>query len=103
MQRGGESAPSTPVGPLPHHISVLGVTGLTAYFGLLDVGRPAPGETVVVSAAAGAIGNIVGADREAEGLPGGGGGRPGEKNRWLVDALGLDAAVDYRPTASVRS
>src|SRR5918994_3201007 len=47
-------------GPLSHSMSVLGITGLTAYFGLLDIGRPQPGETVVVSAAAGAVGNVAG-------------------------------------------
>ncbi|NIV77030.1 MAG: NADP-dependent oxidoreductase, partial [Gammaproteobacteria bacterium] len=43
---------------LSHHMSVLGITGLTAYFGLLEVGRPRPGDTVVVSAAAGATGSV---------------------------------------------
>ena len=48
------------VAPLPKHLSVLGMPGMTAYFGLLDTGQPKPGETVVVSAAAGAVGTVVG-------------------------------------------
>ena len=50
----------TQLAPLPRHLSALGMTGMTAYFGLLDIGRPQPGETVVVSGAAGAVGSIVG-------------------------------------------
>lgn len=56
----GALHPVHPTGPLTHHMSALGLTGLTAYFGLLEVGRPQPGETVVVSAAAGATGNVAG-------------------------------------------
>jgi NADPH-dependent curcumin reductase CurA len=72
------------------------VNGLTAYFGLLDVGRPAPGETVVVSGAAGATGSIVGQiakikDCRAIGIAGG-----PEKCRWLTDEAGFDAAIDYK-------
>jgi NADPH-dependent curcumin reductase CurA len=52
IRRGGE--------PLTHHLSILGITGLTAYFGLFDIGRPLPGDTVVVSAASGATGNVAG-------------------------------------------
>ena len=55
--------------PLPQYLSVLGIPGMTAYFGLLEVGRPVAGETVVVSAAAGAVGQLVGPDREDQGLP----------------------------------
>jgi hypothetical protein len=82
--------------PLTHLLSVYGVTGLTAYLGLRRVGDPKPGETVVVSAAAGAVGSIaaqvaklVGA--RTIGIAGG-----AEKCAWLTDALGLDAAVDYK-------
>src|SRR6185503_16708094 len=50
----------TSLAPAPVHLGVLGISGLTAYFGLLDVGRPEPGQTVVVSGAAGSVGSIVG-------------------------------------------
>jgi NADPH-dependent curcumin reductase CurA len=85
-----------PLGPLARHLSVLGATGLTAYFGLFDVGRPEPGETVVVSAAAGATGSIVGQLARIHGCSVVGVAGSAEKNRWLVDELGFDAAVDYK-------
>jgi NADPH-dependent curcumin reductase CurA len=82
--------------PLPVYLSALGATGLTAYFGLLDVGRPRPGETVVVSAAAGATGMIAGQIARilgcrVVGICGG-----GEKRRFVVEELGFDAAIDYK-------
>ncbi len=81
---------------LEHLIGVLGITGLTAYFGLLDVGNPRPGETVVVSGAAGAVGCIAVqlakiAGCRVVGIAGG-----AEKCRWLEEELGVDAAVDYK-------
>jgi NADPH-dependent curcumin reductase CurA len=81
----------------PEHIlGVLGITGLTAYFGMLDVGRPRPGETVLVSAAGGAVGSIAGQIAKIAGcrVVGTAGGM--EKCRWLTDELGFDAAVDYK-------
>jgi len=77
-------------------IGPLSVTGLTAYFGLLDVGRPKPGDTVLVSAAAGAVGTMVGQIAKLAGcrVVGTAGGQ--EKCDWLVRELGFDAAVDYR-------
>jgi len=78
-------------------LSVLGITGLTAFFGLLDVGRVAEGDTVVVSGAAGATGSVVGQLARIKGA-----GRvvglagTNEKCVWLVDDLGFDAAVNYR-------
>jgi NADPH-dependent curcumin reductase len=82
--------------PLPTHLSVLGMPGMTAYFGLLDIGRPREGETVVVSAAAGAVGALVGQIAKLKGCRAVGiaGGR--EKCDYLVDELGFDAAVDYK-------
>jgi NADPH-dependent curcumin reductase CurA len=85
-----------PRGPLSHHLSVLGVTGLTAYFGLLEIGRPRAGDTVVVSAAAGATGNVVGQIARIHrcrtvGLAG-----SDEKCAWLTDELGFDAAINYK-------
>jgi NADPH-dependent curcumin reductase CurA len=85
--------------PLTHHMSVLGVTGLTAYFGLLDVGRPKQGETVVVSAAAGATGNVVGQIARIKGCRVVGISGSDEKNEMLTRDLGFDATVNYKSAA----
>ena len=82
--------------PLPAHLGVLGMTGRTAYFGLLDVGRPKPGETVVVSAAAGAVGSVVGQIARIKGCRAVGIAGGAEKCRYLVSDLGFDAAIDYK-------
>jgi NADPH-dependent curcumin reductase CurA len=83
-------------GPLSHQLSLYGTTALTAYFGLLEVTRPQPGETLVVSAAAGAVGNVVCQLGKIAGcrvvaIAGG-----PAKCAWLTDELGVDAAVDHR-------
>lgn len=82
--------------PTTHLLSVYGVAGLTAYFGLLECGRPKPGETVVVSAAAGSVGSLVGQIAKIKGcrVVGVAGGEA--KGRWLMDELGFDAAIDYK-------
>jgi NADPH-dependent curcumin reductase CurA len=82
--------------PLTAYLSVLGGTGLTAYVGLLDVCQPRPGETLVISAAAGAVGSIVGQIAKIKGcrVIGIAGGT--RKCRWLVEELGFDAAIDYK-------
>jgi NADPH-dependent curcumin reductase CurA len=77
-------------------MSVAGATGLTAYFGLLDIGQPKPGETVVVSAAAGAVGSIVGQIAKLKGCRVVGIAGGPAKCRWIVDDLGFDAAIDYK-------
>lgn len=84
------------VAPLPKYLSVLGMTGMTAYFGLLDTGKPKAGETVVVSAAAGAVGAPVGQIAKIQGcrVVGIAGGL--EKCRYIVQDLGFDAAIDYK-------
>jgi len=84
--------------PVPPEVfmGVLGVTGLTAYFGLLDVGRPQAGETVVVSAAAGATGSVAGQIAKLKGCRAVGIAGGADKCRWLADELGFDAAVDYK-------
>jgi NADPH-dependent curcumin reductase CurA len=84
------------IDPLTHLLSVYGVTGLTAYFGLLECGRPSPGETVVVSAAAGAVGSMVGQIAKIKGarVVGVAGGEA--KCAMLTRELGFDAAVDYK-------
>jgi NADPH-dependent curcumin reductase CurA len=78
------------------HLGVLGVGGLTAYFGLIDVGRPEPGQTVVVSGAAGSVGSIAGQIARIEGCRVVGIAGGSDKCRWLVDELGFDAAIDYK-------
>jgi NADPH-dependent curcumin reductase CurA len=82
--------------PLTHLLSVYGITGLTAYFGLLKCGRPRPGETVVVSAAAGAVGSVVGQIAKLKGCTAIGIAGGAEKCAWLTQGLGFDAAVDYK-------
>jgi len=82
--------------PVSTALGVLGMPGMTAYIGLLDIGRPRAGETVVVSAASGAVGAVVGQIAKikacrAIGIAGG-----PEKCRYVVDTLGLDACVDHR-------
>jgi NADPH-dependent curcumin reductase CurA len=81
----------------PTALNVFGITGMTAYFGLLDVGRMVEGDVVVVSGAAGATGSVVGqiAKLKGAGKVVGIAGGP-DKCAWIVDELGFDAAVDYK-------
>ncbi|MET8679682.1 NADP-dependent oxidoreductase [Streptomyces sp. NPDC004647] len=82
--------------PLSVYLGTLGMPGMTAYFGLIDIGRPEPGQTVVVSGAAGAVGSLVGQIAKIIGcrVVGIAGGE--SKCRMLVDELGFDAAIDYK-------
>src|SRR5664280_2206104 len=91
------------VEPMTHLLSVYGIAGLTAYFGLLDVRRPKAGETVVVSAAAGSVGSIVGQIAKIKGchVVGIAGGKA--KCNWLTSELGFDAAVDYKEGATFKA
>ena len=82
--------------PLTAFMSVLGATGMTAYFGLLDVGKPKEGETVVVSAAAGAVGSLVGQIAKIKGCRVVGIAGGPEKCKYVVETLGFDACVDYK-------
>jgi len=82
--------------PLPVYLGALGMPGMTAYFGLLDVGRPVEGETVVVSGAAGAVGSVVGQIAKLKGCPAVGIAGGAEKCRHVVEDLGFDAAIDYK-------
>ena len=84
------------VAPLPRYLGALGMTGLTAYFGLLDIGQPKEGETVVVSAAAGAVGAVVGQIAKIKGCRVIGIAGGAAKCSYIVDELGFDAAVDYK-------
>jgi NADPH-dependent curcumin reductase CurA len=81
---------------LPTYLGTLGMPGLTAYFGLLDIGRPAEGETVVVSGAAGAVGGVVGQLAKLKGCRVVGIAGGAEKCRYVVEDLGFDAAIDYK-------
>ena len=82
--------------PLTANLSVLGMTGLTAYFGVTDVCRPEPGQTMVISAAAGAVGSIAGQIAKLKGARVIGIAGGPEKCRWLTEELGFDGAVDYK-------
>lgn len=96
----GETAlfpvPQLPGVPLTAFMSVLGATGLTAWFGMCDIGQPKAGETAVVSAAAGAVGSIAGQLAKLRGarVVGIAGGKA--KCDWLTGELGFDGAVDYK-------
>ena len=77
-------------------LNVLGMPGMTAYFGLLDVGQPAAGETVVVSGAAGAVGQTVGQLAKIKGCRAVGIAGGPAKCEWVVKELGFDACIDYK-------
>lgn len=79
-----------------YYLSIYGAVGLTPYFGLLEVGKPRPGETVLVSAAAGAVGSLVGQIAKIQGCRAVGIAGSEEKCRWIVEELGFDAAINYR-------
>src|ERR1700730_14926448 len=82
--------------PLPVFLGTLGMPGMTAYFGLLDIGQPKPGETVVVSGAAGAVGTVVGQIAKIKGCNVVGITGGPEKCSYIVKELGFDAAIDYK-------
>ena len=84
------------IAPLPLFLGTLGMTGMTAYFGLLDICHPKPGETVVVSGAAGAVGMLVGQIAKIKGCRAVGIAGGAEKCQWIVKDLGFDAAIDYK-------
>ncbi len=86
----------TALAPLQVYLGTLGMPGMTAYFGLLDIGKPSEGDTVVISGAAGAVGSVVGQIAKIKGcrVVGIAGGEP--KCRYVVDELGFDAAIDYK-------
>ena len=84
------------IAPLPKYLNALGMPGMTAYFGLLEVGQPKSGDTVVVSGAAGAVGQTVGQVAKHKGcrVVGIAGGK--EKCNFVVNELGFDACIDYK-------
>jgi len=82
--------------PLTRALSAFGITGLSAYFGLLEVGKMTAGETVVVSGAAGATGSMVGQIARIKGARAVGIAGGKDKCAWVVDELGFDACIDYK-------
>lgn len=84
------------VAPLPVYLGTLGIPGMTAYFGLLDVGQPQAGDTVVVSGAAGAVGSVVGQIAKIKGCRAIGIAGSRDKCQYLTGELGFDAAIDYK-------
>ena len=84
--------------PVNNHLSVVGAVGMTAYYGLLDVGKPVAGETVLVSTAAGAVGSLVGQIAKIKGCRVVGMAGTQEKCNWLVNDLGFDDVINYRET-----
>ncbi|MGD2130316.1 MAG: NADP-dependent oxidoreductase [Lysobacterales bacterium] len=87
------------VAPLPKYLGVLGMPGLTAYFGILDVGAAREGDVVVVSGAAGAVGSVVGQIAKLKGCRVVGIAGGPDKCRYLTDELGYDSAIDYKAEA----
>ncbi len=92
----GVSKVDTSLAPAPVHLGVLGVSGFTAYFGLLDIGKVKEGDTVVVSAAAGSVGSAAGQIAKILGCHVIGIAGGAAKTAVLVDELGFDAAIDYK-------
>ena len=84
------------VAPLPVYLGTLGMPGMTAYFGILEVGQLKDGETVVVSGAAGAVGQVVGQIAKIKGCHVVGIAGGADKCRYITDELGFDAAIDYK-------
>ncbi len=84
------------IAPLPLYIGTLGMPGMTAYFGLMEVGQPKEGDTVVVSGAAGAVGSIVGQIAKIKGCRVVGIAGGADKCKYLIDELGFDGAIDYK-------
>ncbi|MBA1200716.1 NADP-dependent oxidoreductase [Pseudomonas capeferrum] len=82
--------------PLPRYLSALGMTGMTAYFALLEVGQPKEGETVVISGAAGAVGSIVGQIAKIKGCRVVGIAGGAQKCQYLKEELGFDGVIDYK-------
>ncbi|MDX8046692.1 NADP-dependent oxidoreductase [Gracilibacillus sp. S3-1-1] len=89
------------IAPLSTHLGILGMTGLTAYFGLLEIGKPQEGETVVISGAAGAVGSAVGQIARIKGARVVGIAGSDEKVQYLKEELGFDEAINYKTTTNM--
>ena len=96
LRRNGLFKIDLQLGSLTQWLNVLGMPGMTGYFGLLDVGQPKTGETVVVSGAAGAVGQTVGQLAKLKGCHVVGIAGGPDKCEWVVDTLGFDACIDYK-------
>ena len=96
----GVTKVDTALAPLPVYLGALGMPGMTAYFGLLDVGKPQAGQTVVVSGAAGAVGSVVGPDRQDQGLPR---GRHRRRRRQVPLSWSTSSASTPRSTTRART
>jgi NADPH-dependent curcumin reductase CurA len=96
FKRSGLTKIDLGVGSLTQWLNVLGMPGMTGYFGLMDVGQPKAGETVVVSGAAGAVGQTVGQLAKVKGCRVVGIAGGPDKCKWVVDELGFDACIDYK-------
>ncbi len=94
--RSFQKLPSIPFLADTSFLGLLGINGLTAYFGLLEIGKPQSGETLVVSAAAGATGSIVGQIGKIHGCRVVGIAGSDDKCQWIKDELGFDAAINYK-------
>jgi len=94
--RGFSQVPGNSGLPLAAYLGPLGMTGITAYFGLIEIGEPEKGETLVVSAAAGAVGSVVCQIGKIKGMNVVGLAGSDEKCQWLTGELGIDAAINYR-------
>lgn len=90
------------VAPLGYYLGILGMPGLTAYFGLLDIGRPEAGETVVVSGGAGAVGSVVGQIAKIKGCHVVGIAGSDEKVRYMIDELHFDQGINYHKTKDMK-
>ena len=99
IARSGLAKIDLSVGSVTQWLNVLGMPGMTGYFGLMDVGQPQPGETVVVSGAAGAVGQTVGQMARIKGCRVVGIAGGAAKCAWVVNELGFDACIDYKAAA----
>ncbi|MCI1694234.1 NADP-dependent oxidoreductase [Aneurinibacillus aneurinilyticus] len=90
------------IAPISTYLGVLGMPGLTAYFGLLDIGQPREGETVVISGAAGAVGMLVGQIAKIKGARVVGIAGSDEKIDYITKELGFDAAINYKTTNDIK-
>jgi len=96
IKRNGLTKVDLRAGTITQWLNVLGMPGMTGYFGLMDIGQPKPGETVVVSGAAGAVGQTVGQLAKIKGCRAVGIAGGQEKCDWVVKELGFDACIDYK-------
>ncbi|MCR8993784.1 NADP-dependent oxidoreductase [Brevibacillus laterosporus] len=92
----------TNIAPITTALGVLGMPGMTAYFGLLDIGQPQAGETVVVSGAAGAVGMLVGQIAKIKGARVVGIAGSDDKVQYVTEELGFDAAINYKTTPNIQ-